>query len=279
MRLGRSPNETLARILVVAKIAALLFLAGYALLYWFEPFSDLWNTILSNLFLVTASSFAAVIAATIWMRYHASDAPRRVWGPFAIGLWLWAIAELIWGYLNVTQGEVPEGPADVFWIASYVFFGQALLAQYQIVVRPSARELWIRIAIALLALLGLYLLIFGALSPVTRGASKFDAAINSIYPAADLLLAVVALWLTRNFKGGAFARPWLGLLAFSFADLLYAWIESSGLYSWSVNQASLVSSLTDIAYLGAYLILGLGILSQWAFLTYGLRSPTIPRRT
>jgi hypothetical protein len=279
MKLGWSANETSVRMLRIAKIAALLFLVGYALLYWFEPFSDLWNTILSNLFLVTASSFAAVIATMIWTRYHASDAPRRVWSPFAMGLWLWATAEFIWGFLNVTQGEVPEGPADVFWIVSYVFFGQALLAQYQIVVRPTGRELWSRIAIALLALLGLYLLIFGALSPASGGASRFDAAINSFYPAADLLLALVALWLTRNFSGGAFARPWLGLLAFAFADLLYAWIEISGLYSWSVDQANWLSTLTDIAYLGAYLVLGFGILSQWAFLTYGLRSPTVPRET
>jgi hypothetical protein len=276
MRLGWNANETLARLSRMAKIAAFLFLIAYALLYWFEPFSERWNTILSNLFLVTASSFAAVIATMIWIRYHASDAPRRVWSPFAIGLWLWVIAELIWGYLNVTQGEVPEGPADIFWIVSYIFFGQALLAQYQIIVRPIPRELWSRIAIALLFLLALFLFIYGALSPASEAARKFDLAINSFYPAADLLLALVALWLTRNFRGGAFARPWLGLLAFSFADLLYAWLEISGLYSWSVNQASLISSLSDIAYLGAYLVLGAGILSQWAFLTYGLRSPTLP---
>jgi hypothetical protein len=77
--------------------------------------------------------------------------------------------------------------------------------------------------------------------------------------------------------GGALARPWLGLLAFSFADLLYAWIEISGLYSWSVDQANLLSTVTDIVYLGAYLVLGFGVLSQWAFLKYGLRAPT-PQR-
>ena len=277
MRPGWSAQETLAHVLQTAKIAALLFLAVYALLYWFEPFSELWNTILANLFLVAASTFAAVIATLIWTHYHASDEPRRVWSPFAIGLWLWVIAEFIWGYLNVAQGEVPEGPADIFWIVSYLFFGQALLAQYQLIVRPTSRVLWSRIAIGLLSLLALYLLIYGALSPASGSTSRFDVAINSFYPAADLLLALVALWLTRNFRGGAFARPWLGLLAFSFADLLYAWIEISGLYSWSVDQANMLSTITDIAYLGAYLVLGLGILSQWVFLKYGLRSPTVPR--
>jgi hypothetical protein len=72
--------------------------------------------------------------------------------------------------------------------------------------------------------------------------------------------------------GGAFSRPWLGLLAFAFADFLYAWAEISGVYSWGINQANLLSTITDVAYLGAYLILGLGVLSHWVFLRYGLRS-------
>lgn len=273
MRFGWNAKETSARILVVAIFAALIFITVYTIIYWVEPFSNIWNTILSNLFLVAASLFAAMTATMIWKHYDQSDAPRRVWSQFAIGLWLWVVAEFIWSYLNVTQGEVPEGPADVFWIVSYFFLGQALLSQYQIIVRPSSRELWSRISIAILLLLALYLLIYGALSSASGTTSNFGAVINSFYPAADLLLALVALWLTRNFMGGAFSRPWLGLLAFSFADLLYAWLEISGLYAWSVNQANLLSTITDITYLGAYLVLGLGVLSQWVFLKYGLRSP------
>ena len=277
MRFGWNAHEASARMLATAKIAAVLFLVVYSIIYWTEPFSDLWNIILTNAFLIIASACTAAIATLIWKRYDPSDAPRSIWLYFMFGLWLWVAAEITWGYLNVTQGEVPEGPADVLWIISYFFFGQALLSQYRIIVRPTKRKLYSRVIIAILLLLALYLLIYGALMPASEATSKLDAAINSFYPAADLLLAAVAFWLTRNFRGGAFSRPWLGLLAFSFADLLYAWIEISGLYSWSVNQANLLSTLTDVAYLGAYLVLGFGILSQWTFLKYGLRSPTMPR--
>src|SRR5512142_1280410 len=98
---------------------------------------------------------------------------------------------------------------------------------------------------------------------------RLGVAINSFYPVGDLFLALIAVWLIRHFSGGAFARPWLGLLAFCFTDLLYACIVTSGIYTWDMNQTNWWSTLFDNAYLGAYLILGLGILSQWAFLKYG----------
>jgi hypothetical protein len=125
---------------------------------------------------------------------------------------------------------------------------------------------------ALAGFLVIYAVVYWLL--ITWGGAErgFGAAVNSFYPVADLFLAVIAVWLIRHFRGGVFARPWLGLLAFSFTDLLYAWIEISGIYAWSANNTNFLSALFDIAYVGAYLVLGLGILSQWAFLKYGLRS-------
>lgn len=271
MRFGWSPRDSSLRMRGIAKISTLLFIGAYTLIYWTEPFSDVWNAIVTNLFLVVASSVTAAVATKIWISYEKTDTPRQLWGYFSAGLWLWALAEVIWGYLNVTLGEVHEGIADVFWIGGYFFFAQALIIQYRILARPSTQELISRIVIALLSLLAVYLLILSLLISGADAQNYFDAAINSFYPAADLIIVVTALWLASNFMGGAFSRPWLGLLAFSIADLLYAWLEISGLYSWSINQANLLTTIFDIAYLSAYLVLGLGILSQWAFLKYGLR--------
>ena len=172
------------------------------------------------------------------------------------------------------RGNVQEGMADVFWVVAYLFFGQALLIQYRILARPSKRELLSRVGLAILCLLALYFLVYRLMTAWVNVQSQFGAAVNLFYPVADLVLAVVAIWLVHRFQGGAFSRPWLGLLAFSFVDLLYAWLQISGIYSWSVNQANSWSALFDVAYLGAYLLLGLGILSHWVFLKYGLRSPT-----
>jgi hypothetical protein len=276
MRFGWNSNLTSARLLGAAIVVAVLFLGVYAIFYWFQPFSDIWNVILTDSFLVVASAGSAMIATLILKRYDRADAPRTIWVYFAIGLWFWTLAELVWGYLNVTRGEVPEGISDLFWISGYVFFAQALFVQYRILSHPNRRETS-RLALAVTLILAvLYILIYGVLTSGIGKPGNFGTAINAFYPAADLLLALVAFWLARHFMGGAFARPWFGLLAFLFADLLYAWIEFSGLYSWSVNQANLLSAMTDIAYLAAYLIFSLSILSQWAFLKYGMRSPTAP---
>lgn len=274
MRFGWSAEETSVRIRWIAKIAAVIFIAIYITLYLFEPFSDVWNSILSNSLVVTASSFTASVATMIWAHYDKTDTPRRIWRYFAIGLWLWAAAELIWGYLNVTQGEVPEGIADVFWVAAYILFAYALFLQYRLLAQPGKQELLSRVAVVVVSLLVIYILFYRLLITWGEGEGGFGTAVNSFYPVADLFLAGVAIWLVHNFSGGAFARPWLGLLAFTVADILYVWIEISGIYSWSVDNDNLWSTIFDITYVGAYLVLGLGILSQWVFLKYGLRSPT-----
>lgn len=277
MRFGWSANETSARIRRLAMAVVLAFLALYTIFYLIQPFSDMWNTIVTNLFLVIASSLTATVATMIWARYDRTDAPRRIWGYFAVGLWLWAIAEVAWGYLNVTQGEVAVGIPDIFWLSGYLFFGQALLIQYRILAHPTKQDLFSRTLVAVLVFLLLYVLMYRTLISGAEGPGLLGAVINSFYPSADLLLVLVALWLANHFMGGAFSGPWLGLLAFAFADLMYAWLEISGMYTWTINQANLLTTISDVVYLGAYLLLGLGLLSQWIFLKYGLRSPTQPR--
>jgi hypothetical protein len=226
---------------------------------------------------VVASATNAIIATLIWKRYDPVDAPRRIWVQLAIGLWLWSAAELIWGYLNVTQGEVPEGIADVFWISGYFFFAYALFVQYRILAHPTRAEIGRLTLAVILSLVVLYALIYSIFTAAIGEPVNMGTAINAFYPAGDFLLALVAVWLARHFRGGAFARPWWGFLAFSLADWLYAWIEMSGLYSWSVDHANILSTITDVVYLSAYLVFSLRILSQWALLKDGLRSASAPR--
>jgi hypothetical protein len=268
MRFGWSAKDTSTRIRGVAKIAALVFIMVYAALYVWAPFSDVWDAISLNLLLVIAASLAAGIATMIWTRFEPVDTPRRIWRSFAIGLWLWVMAELVFGCLDITQDEVGIGIPDVFWVAAYIFFTHALFLQYRLLAQPSRQELWRRVSFAGLVLLALYIFLYRALTIWLAAESQLGAAVNSFYPVADLFLAAIAIWLIRHFRGGAFARPWLGLLAFSFTDLLYAWIDTTGIY----EQAGIWTALFDTTYLGAYLVLGLGILAQWAFLKYGLRS-------
>lgn len=273
MRFGWSAKHASIRLYWLAISASVLLVVFYVYIYWFEPFSEFWNNFSSNFFLVLASFLAALTATLIWRHYDRTDGPRTVWGPFAVSVWLWFLGELTWGYLNMTAGDVPVGLPDVFWVSSYFTFGLALLNQYGIVYQPDKRSLARVTWIAVIALFAFTLLIYSVFILATDGATKFDVAVNSFYPAGDLLLAVIALGLARHFAGGAFARPWLGLLVFTFSDLLYAWLEASGTYAWSVNEGNLLSTVSDVAYLAAYLVLFIGVLYQWLFLKYGMLSP------
>lgn len=272
MRFEWTPQNASLRLYRLAGIAAIFLLATYIIIYWFEPFSDFWNNFFSNFFPVITSGFAALVATMIWQLYDKTDSPRLVWRPFAIGLWLWCIAELVWGTLNLTIGDVEVGLPDVFWVIAYVILGLALLNQYRILFQLTGRALWRWILVFAFGLLILTFAIYGTLSSKVDMPNKLDVLVNSFYPAADILLAGFALWLAHKFTGGALARPWLGLLVFAFADFLYAWLQITGTYAWSIENRNLLSATADIAYLLAYIILGMGIFYQWLFLKYGLRS-------
>src|SRR5512133_1498428 len=135
MRFGWNAQDTSRRLYGLAMIASVGLLVVYVIIYLLQPFSEFWNNFFSDFFLQIASFFAAGIATMIWSYYEKTDAPRLVWGPFAIGLWLWFAAELAWGILNLTVGEVPVGLPDVFWVTAYFLLGFALLNQYKILLQ------------------------------------------------------------------------------------------------------------------------------------------------
>src|SRR5512141_2499358 len=137
MRFGWSSKASFHRVLWLAGILSLIYVLVYFVVYWYQPFSEYWNNLLSNLFTQFASLIAAVLAIMIWSMYDKSDAPRSVWGYFAVGLCLWFAGEVTWGYLNMTVGEVPIGLQDVFSSVSFFFFGHALVGQYRILRQPS----------------------------------------------------------------------------------------------------------------------------------------------
>ena len=279
MRLGWEAHKASNRLLQVAIFAAIGLIVVYSIIYFQEPFSDFTNLLLADTLTVMSAVVSATAATLIWAIYEKTDAPRRIWGFFAFGLWLWVMGEVIWSYGNLTlpNGEVPVGVPDFFWIVAYYFLGQALLSQYKILVHPTRSELTSRVIRSVLFLCVAWALIFSVLMWLDLSSSIGDTLVNAFYPAGDITLALAAIWLTRNFQGGALGRPWIGLLVFSFSDLMYAWLQLSGAYAWSLDQGNLVSGFSDIVYFSAYMVLAIGSFSQWLFLKYGLRSPSKAR--
>jgi hypothetical protein len=280
MRFGWNPKQAFLRFNLTVLLGALGLIALYAIIYFAEPFSPFVNNLTANLLSVVAALSGAIFAIRVWAKYEKTDAPRRIWGNFAIGLWLWAIGDAIWGTLNLVLpgGEVPNSALNnVFWMSAYFFIGRALISQYQILVQPTRRELTNRILASVLFWCSALVLIFIALKLFSDSPDAFDTTVNAFYPASDLTLGLAALWLARNFRGGALGRPWIGFLVFALSDLMNAWLQLSGTYAWSLEQGNLLSGISDIIYFSAYLALGFGAFSQWAFLKYGLRTPVETR--
>lgn len=271
MRFGWTAQASFKRTLWTAYLGDIFLTLVYVLIYSVEPFSAFWNAVLANLILVTAALVAASMAFVLWQMYDKADAPRRVWAPFTLALACWLAAEMIWGYINVTQGEVPIGWPDVFWIISYPIFGWALLQQYSILTHYPWQKIIARGLIMILFVVAGTVLTYSILTSAAAAPRDLAAVINSFYPVADFALAFAAVRLARDFIGGAFSRPWFGLIVFTVADLTYAWLEISGLYSWSIDQGNLLTTVSDAIYLIAYFVMGITLLYQWLFLKYGMR--------
>ena len=279
MRFGWDARKASKRLMRFAIATDVVLIAAYSIIYFRGPFSPYTNNLLADILTVMASVFSAVSATLVWSIYEKTDAPRRIWGFFAFGLWLWVLGEVTWSYGNLTlpNGEVPIGVPDAFWVIAYYFLGQALLTQYKILVRPTQPELKRRVTSSVLFLCVAFALIFSILKWLDLSSSVVGTLVNAFYPAGDLTLALAAIWLTRHFQSGALGRPWIGLLVFAFSDLMYAWLQLSGAYAWSLDRGNLVSGFSDIVYFSAYLVFSLGSFSQWLFLKYGMRSPSEAR--
>jgi len=249
-----------------AGVAILLF---YTFLYFVAPFSDFWNNLLSNLLTVVSAALSAVAATLIWRQYEPADPPRRIWTLFAAALWLWVVAEFIWGYINMTVGEVNVGLPDVFWVLAYGLFAWALYAQFQLLFRPEPGRARSRLLLALLGVAVLTGLTVFLLSLITQQPINPAGLVNAFYPAGDLAIGLSALVLARTFRNGALGYPWIGLFVFTVADLLYAWLDQTGAYAWSLENRNSISALADISYLAAYLTVAVGCFAQLLLLRFG----------
>jgi hypothetical protein len=98
---------------------------------------------------------------------------------------------------------------------------------------------------------------------------SLELIVGAFYPAADIVISLASLRIVQRFGNGALGLPWIGLFVFAVSDLLYAVLEASGAYSWSVTNGNLLSAVADITYLAAYLFVGLGCYAQLLLLRHG----------
>ena len=266
-------NKTIhpPRLTIAALIVALsAFL--YIYIYQVEPFPSPWNDFALKLELVVAAFLAAIIATHTWSRFKIDDAPRLVWMNFALGLWCWAVAELIWVIIFSVYGDVPIiSLADIFWLVGLVPFTVAFVVQYRLIYSPPAWKETLSVWAVILSVILASLLGTKLLHGITPAWKLFwvEALLQVFYAVTDLAMMLAALSLAFTFGRGLWGRAWLGLLAFTLSDSLFSWITSSGLYAISVERGNLLSLVVDCLYMLAYMLVALACYSQYLLVTHG----------
>lgn len=245
-------------------VFSLIIVVLYIFIYQQAPFSTFANDLLTNLLTFVAAAFAAGSVFLVWSSYARHDLPYIIWRSFAFGFIAWALAELVWAITSIIALEVPvPGPSDALWYIGFAFFTYGFVHQYRVTYQTRARAEWIGA--------GLVWVLVATLSYIAaalgqNGGFSLAAWTDIAYPFADVAMLVFALGLAWAFRGGAFAHPWLSMGVFALSDGLYAWLIQSGAYAWSVETGNPLTLFVDVLYLLAYLIVGLGFLSQYNLL-------------
>lgn len=241
--------------------------------YQADPFPEGIADYVTTGMIVLASIIAACTATIIVSYYGKGTPPRSIWLYFALALWGWAIGETIWAveYFRGGPEAAQVSAADVFWVISYFLFIVSLYRQYNLIYRPARRIALSYLALAILAVI-VFTYLYGIwLIGSSLHSDRLEIFINAFYAVGDIALALGAFVIAFAFRSGALGRPWLGLIVFAFSDLLYAWLESSGLYAWSIAEGNMLTTITDTAYFAAYLVIAFGCYLQLILLSHGPR--------
>ena len=252
---------------------AVVLVGLYFYLYQAAPFPGGVNDGVVMAMTVLASALASFLAFLIVRHYGKGTPPRAIWMYFSIALLGWCLGELIWAaeYLRGGQEAAQLSAADFFWVASYFFFIASLYRQYVLIFRPEPRAGLAYLVFSILAVL-MFTFLYGIWLLGSAGnGPPLLTYVNAFYAVGDIALSIGALVIVRAFRNGALGRPWYGLLLFSFSDLLYAWLEASGLYAWSVEQGNILTTITDTTYFAAYLLIAFGCYLQVILLIHGPR--------
>ncbi len=246
----------------VIAIALVLCTGLYAWVYAYAPFSETINSLIVNIGTPLSASFAAIILTRITMFFHRGEPPRVVWAAYAVCIWLWMIAEAVWGYIYMTSGEVPTfSAADGLWFLGYIALTVSITRQFSLVFfaqKYTAR--WAAFGVWAAILLGIETILL-----FTKSATPLDDFFRYFYTFADAAVGLSAIYLVHAFRGRALAIPWLTISSFVVTDIIYIRLTETGAYDYVMSGIS-IALLADTLYVAAYLIVAWGVFEQYILL-------------
>jgi len=249
-----------------ARAGVLIVLACFIGIYMVQPGGTRLLEILANTLNTAAASLGAVLLLAASTRFDRGLVQRRAWLLLGSGMTLWAIAELVWAYLQIVIGQgVPyPSPADMIWSIGFIPLILGLSAGHRSLgVRLSNRQRVLTVLVYVLLLAALAIGLLGPMYVDLPPASWPEAVIGAGYLVGDLTLAFIAMLSLAVLWNGLIGRPWppiaVGLLLFAISDTVFAYAAWKGLYAVGGN---LLSGVIDVAYLAAYLSIALGAYRQ-----------------
>jgi len=222
---------------MVATIGVLATAVVYALAHSNVGGEDTGRLILDFGDLTIISGSAAVVlgvAFTFWP----GEPLRRQWTLIGLGVASFAVGDLIWTIIeDVLHRPVPyPGPADVFYVAEYIFLGVALLSAASSYARAGklrpAGLVTGGVSAAAVTLISLFLL-RGII--VNSSAGTGEKLLSVFYPLADVLLLLApAILIVAVVGRGKMAWPWwliaAAVVLIAASDCTYSWLEQYDLY-------------------------------------------------
>ena len=190
----------------------------------------------------------ALAAVTCLAQAALDRAPRLAWLAFGVGLLCWTAGDVYWATVLVNDRPIQYPSwADAGYLAAFPCFyvGIALLIKHSVGRFTEAR--WLDGVIGALATGALGA---AALAPALIGLTEGDASVvftNLAYPLGDLFLIAMivgALVASGRRGSGPLVLVGVGLLAWSFGDVVYLYQEATGSYAsgW-MDETWLVGSL------------------------------------
>jgi hypothetical protein len=223
---------------------------------------------ISSSLTVLSSLTCAVLCGLLWHHFRKGEILKRIWGSLWIGLMLWAVAEILYAYYDLSPLVEEPYPswADAFFVPGFIPMFLALVFRYRSLRVTPPRKLVI-ISGAAFGTVAAFWLIF-VLGPIIESpgaGSLIEQLLDIYYPLGDLLIVMGALLSMLALAGGELSLPWgaiaLACLTLAFSDSLYSYATWKDIYQ-PAGGPNFITALCDTAYVAGYVILAFGLYVQ-----------------
>ena len=177
----------------------------------------------------------------------------RIWFSIALGMGLWAVANIMWSTFFFLGVTVPyPGPPDFFYLGADIPLTVALTMYFKSFSSALTRR---RLLVAVVIIASSALVIIGFVIRSEFAISQpLNATITDLaYPISDIVLFSLTVLSLAIFYGGTFSKWWFmfgaGIVLYIIADELFLYQNSLGTY---YNGSS-----SDITYVLSYLVFAL----------------------